>query len=834
VLNIKKAILDAPRALDVEVSKLKTEYYKTNGWDKPVAIHRSERLRHVLAHKTVKVYPGELLVGNFTSKRVAGNVWEEQYGWLMALTMYQINRQKPVPFEINAKERWTFYLNIFPYWLRKSIVSRFAELPKLDEFTKILGRVGELNSGFNNNLAAIAHFVPNYDRLIELGITGLKAEVEKAAKEYPENNQDFYKGALLGLEAAEMFAQRYANELSAMAAREKDANRKAELELMAQNCRNVPKNPAKTFHEALQSIMLFHIILCTEQYENAISFGRLDQILYPLYKADVEAGRITYDQAKELLCLFVLKMDECILVNDGDGILRVGQLFETLSTDQAVTFGGIGKDGKDAVNDITYMLIDSCELQPLAINMCARIHKDNPPEYFDRLAEIYINGCPMPEMFSDAEYIPSILQHYDTPVEQARNYSVIGCVEPNASDDHFGNTDSANVNVTLPLLQALKGHEHDLWNFPVNERLEKLITRVIEFYSRKNSLLYKVKDGKVAKSLVQSREKYLERLKAERGLFEYNPPENMDELLTRYQARLNFLTQSILTDQQRLEKVLRENFTAPVASSLYKGCVRRGLDAYEGGTDFRTAGIQGVGITDAADSLYAVDELVFKQKKYTMKEILTAIDANFEGEQNQKIHEDLLAVPKFGDNTSDETSKWVNKVLDMYNKALDSIPYAVRDGKYTAGYYALNTNDKYGAKTQALPSGRKKGVSLANSVGPHYGAAQTDLLSALNDVDKIDFQSYAVNGTTLTVTLDAALFPGKQGVRNLSSIIKTYLTEGGMQFQPNVVSRDLFLKAYYNPEEYKYLMVRIAGYCSYFQELSDELKWIIINRTCYS
>jgi len=172
--------------------------------------------------------------------------------------------------------------------------------------------------------------------------------------------------------------------------------------------------------------------------------------------------------------------------------------------------------------------------------------------------------------------------------------------------------------------------------------------------------------------------------------------------------------------------------------------------------------------------------------------------------------------------------------MRIYNNALDSVENCPRNGTYSAGYYALNVSDRYGKKTQALPSGRLKGVPLANSVTPHYGMETSDLFSSLNSIAEVNFTDYAANGTTVTFTIDAALFQGKEGVRNLASIFKTFLTKGGMQFQPNVINREILLDAYKNPEKHKYLMVRVAGYCAYFNELSDELKMIIINRTCYS
>jgi len=824
VLGIQKDIRESGRALCMEVSKLKTRYYRKNGFNKPTPIHRAERLSYVLKNKTVRVYPGELLVGNFTSKRVAGQVWEEQYGILDISFLYKINRQKPVSFQCSFRERWYFYTRIFPFWLKHSLIAKVY--PRLSDFIVMLARSSEMVAGFNNNMAAIAHFIVNFERILTLGTTGLIEEIRAAQKEKPGNNQDFYSGAIIALQALEAFAQRYADDLTRMSGEESDPVRRKELQEMADICRHVPKNPARTYHEALQSMMFLQIALCIEAYENAVSFGRLDQILYPYYKKDKEAGRITYEKAKELLCLFVLKMDEAILVNDGDSYLNVSKLFETLSTDQAVTFGGVDKDGKDATNDVTYMLIDACELQPLAINMTARIHKDSPAAYLDRLAEIYINGCPMPELFSDDIYIESIQRHYPTTLEHARNYAIVGCVEPNASDDHFGNTDCANMNLALPLLQALKGHEHDLWNFGGLDQLEKIMSKFVEYnFGGKNIF---------SRFITSVHNKIVKRIHTSKGLFVYNPPSDMDELLERFQERLNHLAAAILADHQKIEKALRENFTTPLASSLYRGCVESGKDAYEGGTTFNSSGIQAVGVTDVADSLHAIDEVVFRNNLYTINDVISAIDNNFEGEYNRQIRSALLAVPKFGDDSSRDAARWVTKVMEIFNIALASVENCPRNGVYSAGYYALNVSDRYGKKTQALPSGRLHGVPLANSVTPHYGMEESDLFSSLNSIADVNFTDYAANGTTVTFTIDSALFPGPEGVKNLAGIFKTFLTTGGMQFQPNVINREILLDAYKNPEKHKYLMVRVAGYCAYFNELSDELKQIIINRTCYA
>ncbi len=824
VYDIQNDIRESGHHLCFEVSRLKTRYYRKNGFRKPASVHRSERLAYVLKNKKVIIYPNELLVGNFTSKRRGGQVWEEHYGILFMSILHQINRQTPVSFQCSLKDKLAFYFNILPFWARHSLLMKVNR--SLSDLILTVARCSEMNAGFNNNMAAIAHFIVNFERILELGTDGIIREIESMQREKPGQDQDFYAGAITALKGLEAFAQKYAETLKAMADTEKDPVRREELAAMAHICGYVPRFPARTYQEALQSMLFLHIALCIESYENAVSLGRLDQILYPYYKRDMDAGLITYEKAKELLACFILKMDEAILVNDGDTYLRIGRLFETMSTDQAVTAGGLGRDGADATNDLTYMLLDICELQPYAVNMTARIHKNSPPEYLNRLAEVYINGAPMPALYNDELYIDTLKRHYDTTDGDARNYSIVGCVEPNASDDHYGNTDCANMNVTLPFLQALKGEEHDLWTFGVLDRLDKLTAKFIEYMFRRDNAFSKFVSSRYAGAR--------RRRKLKKASPLYNPPATMEDLLGRYQARLNSLASSILADHQKIEGEIRKNFATPLASSLSRGCIESGKDINEGGARFNSSGIQAVGITDVADSLHAINEVVYKKGLYTIRDIIEAIDSNFEGDRNQKIRTALLDVKKFGHDGSREAIEWVNRVLQIYVNALNSVKNCPRNGIYTAGYYALNVSDVYGAKTPALPSGRLGGVPLANSVTPHYGMEMGDLLSSLNSVAGVDFAQYAPNGTTVTFTIDSALFQGLDGVRNLAGIISTYFRKGGMQFQPNVLNREILLEAYNNPEKHKYLLVRVAGYCAYFNDLSDELKKIIINRTCYS
>lgn len=808
VLDVRQAIRKAGYSVCLESARLKTAFYQRHGFREPVKVQRAELLRYLLGNKQVTIYPQELLVGNFTSKRVGGNIWAELFGSVGILNLHGADRQKPVSFNCTLADKLEFYLRIFPFWAKHSLIAKvYPELRDLGWFTaKALGK----RVAFLNNLSGIAHFVINHEPYLERGTRGMIEDARRRQQETP-GHDDFYDSVVISLKGLEEFAARYARRLEELARVERDETRKAELEGMARVCRRVPAQPARTFHEALQSVLFVMIALCTETFENAISFGRLDQVLYPYYRRDLEAGRITKERARELLALFVLKIDELIFLSDGESGLQFGKLFESLSPVETITMGGVDGEGRDATNDLTYMLLDVCELRPISVNMAARIHAGSPPEYVERIAEVYLGGSPMPELFNDDVYVPALQRHYPSPLAELRNYSIVGCVEPVASKDHFGNTDCANINLTIPFLRALRGDERPMWRWGL-----------LEGFDRK--LLYAAADKLHLKWL----------LTWDRAPAHQRAPKSMEELMARFEARTHEVTRAVLHDHQLIEAALCREFSTPLTSALYEGCMRSGRCVYEGGTTINTSGIQGIGVTDVADSLAAIEDVVFERRFCSMQDLLDALAANFEGSWYQAIRTELLAAPKFGDDQAPATQRWMGRVLEVWTGALAATPHVPRHGKYVAGYYGLNVNLVYGKRTPPLPSGRLRGAPLANSLVPHYGWQSRDLTSALNSIARLDFPRFAPNGTTNTATIDPGLFPGAEGVKNLAAIIRGYFGQGGMQLQPNVVSRETLMDAYLHPGTHPDLVVRIAGYCAYFDDLSDDLKREIIDRTYYS
>ena len=468
VKQIQKTIRGTRQAVCIEDSLLKTEYYRKHAFKrpyrkrayrKPTPVHRAECLAHTLRNKMIRVYPGELLVGNFTSKRVGGRVWTEYLGFLGVAQVLGANRRTPVPFQCSTRDVFKYLTRVTPYWLHHSHLQ--GVLPRLSDKIAATARITDFKLGMNFNNIGIGHYIANYEVIISWGRRAF-GKNRSAPEESPKTTGTSTKGSYRAPGTGGFRAK-----IRCLAGGdERGESDPAPRRAGGDGCiaRRVPRYPARSFHEALQSMLFLHVALSGGQRECHLLWPSRSA-LYPYYKKDLEEGRITYEKAKELLCLFILKMEELVLVNNGESFPELFKLFETVSTDQAYTFGGVDREGRDATNDLTYMLLDTCELHPRSADPAARIHKGSPPEYMERIARIYLKGIPLPQLFSDEIYIESLLKHYPTTLEDARDYSIVGCVEPVASNDHFGNTDCANMNLAIPFLQALKGQEHDLWNY---------------------------------------------------------------------------------------------------------------------------------------------------------------------------------------------------------------------------------------------------------------------------------------------------------------------------------------------------------------------------------
>jgi len=766
--DIKKELLGAKVRLCPERAYLVTDYFKHHVDKKDsVIIQKAKALRHLLEHKTVRIHAGELIVGNMGSERISAILQPELASVFMSEDLLWIDKRKTTPFQMPWSERLKLLLRIYPYWLTRNMaIKAFAP-----HFLKMLRYVTEqLNATYYlvNEAGGIGHFLPGYEKMIKIGVEGYLKEMEG-------KNGDFHAASRIACDALLILADRFAGEAEKLAAGEKNPERLAELKEIARVCRKVPRQPAETFHEALQSLWFAHMAANMEGLNSAISFGRVDQYLYPYYQADLKAGRITPDQARELLLLFSAKAVEHVFLLSE----RTSQYHGGYLVVQAAIVGGTDNEGNDATNELTYLFLDVMEQFGLRDpNYQARVHKNCPQPYLRRVVDVARKGKGVPALFSDEASVGALTSH-GYPLEEARNYAVVGCVELALPGKSFFSTDAGLFNLAICLELALNR----------GRRFGKLMRLGVATPDPRSFT-------------------------------------NIEQVIEAFRAQVNFMSARMIGDLQMMEKGNRDYHPTPLSSMLVEGCIESGKDVTAGGAYYNSSGIQGVGVADVADSLAALEEVVFRQKKYKMEEVLHALHTNFEGAP--VLRAELQKAPKFGNDNS-VPDDYANRVAAIYHDSLVKHKN-IRGGNYVSGFYSVTCHVAFGKRTPALPSGRAAGEPLASSLGPSNGKDRLGPTAMLNSVARVDSR-LAMNGYALNLRFDPETVAGEKGENNLMSLVKGFFSQGGMEMQLNVLDPEMMEDARRHPGKYPGLVVRVAGYCAYFDDLPDATKAEIISRT---
>ena len=766
--RIKQELHSTPVYLCPERAYLITDYFKHHDdRNEPMVIRKAKALRHLLRHKSVRIYPDELIVGNVGSQRISAIIQPELSGVFMSRELLWIDKRKTTPLQIPWRDRLKLLLRVYPYWLVRNMPFR-AFYPRFPQLLRYV--VEQLNATYYliNEAGGIGHFLPNYEKMLKLGVKGyLEAMAGKEG--------DLYSAARIACEGLVDFARRLAQEAERLAVEEKNAGRAADLNEIARICYKVPYDPAETFHQALQSLWLTHMAVNLEGLNSAISFGRMDQYLYPYYRRDLEEGRITRERARELLLCFSAKATEHVfLLSEGISQYHGGYLVV-----QAAIVGGMDREGKDAVNDLTYLFLDVMEESGLRDpNYQARIHAGSPTNYLRRVAEVASKGNGVPALFNDGAAIASLVSH-GYPQEEAGDYAVVGCVELALPGKSFFSTDAALFDLPLCLELALNGGR---------------------------------------------------RIKGRRRVGAATPDPtsftSIDQVIEAFRTQVEHMVARMIGDLQVIEKGNSDYHPTPLSSLLVDGCLESGRDVTAGGALYNSSGIQGVGVADVADSLAALDEVVFQRNKYTMAQVLVALRDNFASDP--VIRAELLKAPKYG-NDHLLPDDYADLVVRVFHSAL-ARHRNTRGGPYVPGFYSVTCHVAFGQRVGALPSGRRAGEPFAASLGTANGQDRLGPTALLNSVAHID-STLAPNGYALNLRFDCGTLAGEQGVNILVALVKGFFDSGGMEMQLNVLDPEMLEDARRNPGKYPELVVRVSGYCAYFDDLPDAAKQEIIART---
>ncbi len=647
----------------------------------------------------------------------------------------------------------------------------------------------------------IGHLQPNFEKLFALGFGGIKKQViEKMGALAGSHNEDlrkkeFYQAELISLEAASNYLRRYASLAREMARKEKNILRRKDLEQVASNCDWVSESPPRSIWEALQLMFIATTIVLIESNGHSVSIGRIDQYLYPFYQKDIESGYATKETIQELLEIYFIKhiwwtklRDRLTVIpNSGRGM-----------GGDTLTVGGVDSEGNDATNDLTFMLLDAHAHTRLGVPWFAvRWHEKTPRELKIKTANVIRIGTGQPKVFNDQAAIPASLRSGRT-LEDSRNYHVVGCVEIDAGGKEYGWHDAAYFSTSKILELAINdgrcigcGQHCPRWDVcgGIGKKIGPSTGSLTDFTS-------------------------------------------FDQVLDAYDKQMKYWVDLMVEGIEIMDRVHQRLKPLPYLSTLIDDCTEKGIDVSAGGAHYNFTGPQAVGVGTVADGFATIKQLVFEEKKITADKLLKAIEDNWVG------HEALYAlvnsdkVHHYGndDDYADELAKFG---YDTYCKHVEDRPNA-RGGKYVPGVYSVSCNVAMGLVQWASPDGRKALEPVSDCLGPvHTWAGSHDIKgpSAMaKSVTKLD-HIRAGNGTLLNWKFTPTCVAGESGRDNLISLLDVYFNRKGMHSQFNIISRETMECALANPDQYKHLLVRVAGYSAYFVELSKPLQYDIMGRT---
>ena len=782
--------VEAQPAVDIGRARYYTESWKqTEG--ESVYIRRAKAYDNVLRKMDIYIQEGELIVGN-VAFCPRGSVICPEFSASVFSREFLDDTFSPEcrPYDhhiFDPEYKKELLEDIFPYWADKT--PAFFSEQELSQETidhaipsrsKLGVQVPPGTEILMNHGAG--HINVDYAKLMKIGCRGMIDDVKaRLAKETDQEKKDFYQSVIMCHESLIMFANRYAELARKQAAECTDETRKKELLEIAETCSYVPEHPARTFREALQTFWFTQIFLFgIEQDDTACSPGRMDQYLYSYYKADKENGTATDDDIQELINLLFIKFGEMSVCWD----YSTAKYYAGFSLTQTLCVGGVDKDGNDATNELSYMFLEAEKQVPLfQPEFAARIHKDSPFEYLLKLADVSKLGHGKPKMFVDDTAIPALMSR-GVSLEDARDYCIVGCVEPSPSGNMNGWTNACQFNsakcMELALTEGvclMTGQQMGVKTPPVSEM--KSIDDVIDAY--KKQIEY----------------------------FVYH------------------MTTAISTYIKYQAQCVPEMFT----SSLVDGCLESGTDMVKGGAKYAAIGVNGIATPDVGDSLAAIAKCVFDDKLFTLEEVVEGMKHNFEG--YEEMRDALLhKAPKYG-NDIDYVDNYVRLVGQIWCKEVKK--YRGPHGEhYWPGTFTVSSNVPYGLNTGALPSGRLAKEPLANGgISATNGSDMTGPTALIKSASKLDHVA-ACNGTLLNMRFSPNVLKEDRDIAKFANFLRTYCLLGGYHVQFNVISSKLLKKAQKTPDKYKNLLVRVAGYSAYFTELSKDVQDDLINRTVYN
>ena len=804
-------------------AKLLTESYKeTEG--EPIITRRAKAFAHILHHIPIIIRDNELIVGSSTiAPRGCQTFPEFSYEWLEA-ELDTVATRTADPFDI-AEQTKADLLEADKYWKGRTTSELATSYMAPEAIKAIEHNIFTPGNYFYNG---VGHVTVKYWEVLEIGFEGIMEKTREELKKCNVGDGDyarkshFLEAVLISCQAVIDYAHRYAQLAEQMAAQCTDPVRKQELLQIAANCSRVPGKGADSFYEACQSFWFIQQLLQMESSGHSISPGRFDQYMYPYYKKDVERGTLTREYAQELMDCIWVKLNDLNKCRDAAS----AEGFAGYSLFQNLIAGGQNSEGEDVTNDLSIMCIQaSMHVRLPQPSLSVRVWNGSPHEFLIKAAELTRTGIGLPAYYNDEVIIPA-LQNRGLSLADARDYNIIGCVEPQKAGKTEGWHDAAFFNMCRPLELVFSNgmDKGEMVGIPTGD-----VTQMNTF----------------------------------------------EEFFDAYKKQMEYCISLLVNADNAIDVAHAERCPLPFLSCMVDDCLKKGKSVQEGGAVYNFTGPQGFGIANMADGLFAVRQLVYDEKKISMKELKEALiwnydkglDAQSAGDigteilkamkaagrnvdastaaavlnsligmkpepdklsRFKEIHDMIDEVPKFG-NDIPEVDYFAREVAYTYTKPLQNYKNP-RGGQFQAGLYPVSANVPLGGQTGATPDGRYAHTPVADGVSPSAGKDVKGPTAAASSVARLD-HFIVSNGTLFNQKFHPSALSGREGLEKFVALIRSYFDQKGMHMQFNVVDRQTLLDAQEHPEKYKHLVVRVAGYSALFTTLSRSLQDDIIRRT---
>ncbi len=768
---LKDKMLAEPRYASIEQARIITRVYKENE-DKSTVLKRALSLKAALEELEIAVQPEELIVGNRTKGVRAGVVFPES-GLKWINEEFETLPTRPQDkFQVREEDIREFREEIYPYWHGRSMEDVISQNygPEISAMAKVVK--------INQKDHAQGHICPDTKLWLELGPAGLAEKARRAKKQHPEN-PEFYDAVILVMEGARTFMRRYARLLEKTAA-ENEAYRD-DLLYLADICEALADRGAQTFHEAVQSLWFLFTILHMESNASSFSPGRMDQYLWPYYEKDIREGRLMEQKALEILEALWLKFNQIVYLRNQHS----AKYFAGFPIGFNIAIGGVDEEGNDTYNDLSLLLLKAqYDLGLPQPNLSVRLNRNTSRELLQDAIQVVAKGSGMPQFFNDEAIIHTMVQDLGIEEKDARDYAIVGCVELTTHGNNLGWSDAAMFNLNKALELAMNHGKCLL----TGEQIGPDFGGIEEF-------------------------------------------ETFEELEEAFRKTIDHFIDEMMKAEVVVEKAHQDCLPTAFLSAVIDDCLDKGLDVTAGGAKYNLSGIQMIQVANLADSLAAIKELVYDEKRISREELKQALADNFEGHE---ITQTMLLkrAPKYGNDI-----KWVDELGAKWagyfrERMKDYTNY--RGGPYHTGMYTVSAHVPMGENVGASADGRKAKEPLADGgMSPVYGRDMTGPTAVLKSVSRMD-DSFTTNGGLLNMKFLPEFFRTQTGRDKFEHFLRAFVDLEIPHIQFNVVNREDLIDAQIHPERHQSLTVRVAGYTAYFTELAGKLQDEIIERTSYA